>query len=320
MTFKASDDGEYIGAGISASVLVASGAPAVGQMATNKSVAARGETVHFYVKTNSDATHLIMYSEGGGKVRKWAAEGNSYVSGTVRVWDVTYAFGSAGNRTMTFRASRNGGATVGNANKIGIKIASADVTAAAFNSSIGYVKKAMGITVKTNSDMKYLYMYSENGALIKRWAASGNSTVSGSVRTWNVNYTFGSGGNRRMTFKASIDGAYIGKGKTASVLMASGAPAVGLATFNTATAAKRQKLNVVAKTNSDATHLIMYRENGKKVKTWAASGNSYVSGTVRVWQVSYSFSSAGKRTMTFKASRNGGSTVGVGKSVVITIK
>lgn len=123
-----------------------------------------------------------------------------------------------------------------------------------------------------------------------------------------------------MTFKASIDGAYIGKGKTASVLMASGAPAVGLATFNTATAAKRQKLNVVAKTNSDATHLIMYRENGKKVKTWAASGNSYVSGTVRVWQVSYSFSSAGKRTMTFKASRNGGSTVGVGKSVVITIK
>lgn len=99
MTFKASDDGEYIGSGRSASVLVASGAPAVGQMATNKSVAARGETVHFYVKTNSDATHLIMYSEGGGKVRKWAAEGNSYVSGTVRVWDVTYAFGSAGNRT-----------------------------------------------------------------------------------------------------------------------------------------------------------------------------------------------------------------------------
>ena len=319
MTFKTSVDSDYLSAGVTAKVLIASGAPAVGQVYFSKSIAAKNETVTVTVKTNSDATHLIMYSENGGKVKTWEASGNSSVSGTVRVWNITYAFSGAGARTMTFKASRDGGTTVGVSNSADIKIVAATVNSVSFNSSIGYVNTAMGITAKTASDMKYLYMYGEGGALITKWAADGNSTVSGSTRTWNVSYSFGGAGNRKMTFKTSIDGAYIGDGVTASVLVASGAPAVGQIIFSPTTAAKGETVTITVKTNSDATHLLMYSEGGNYVKTWAASGNSSVSGTVRVWKVTYAFGGAGNRQITFKASRDGGTTVGVGNTASITI-
>ena len=320
MTFRTSVDGEYKSAGVSAKVLLASGAPAVGQVLFSKKIAAKGETVTITVKTNSDATQLIMYSEGGGKVKTWAADGNSSVSGTVRVWKVTYAFGGAGNRTITFKASRDGGKTVGKGNSAGIQVISANVTSAKFNSSIGYVKNAMGITVQTHADVKYLYMYGEGGALIKKWDASGNSSVSGSVRTWNVSYAFSSAGNRKMTFKGSIDGAYTGTGMTASVLVASGAPAVGQVLFSSKTAAKGETVTITVKTNSDATQLAMYSEDGSKVKTWNADGNSGVSGSVRVWKVMYAFGGAGNRRITFRASRDGGKTMGAGNTASINIK
>jgi len=320
MTFKTSVDGDYISAGVTAKVLIASGAPAVGQVYFNKSTAAKNETVTITVKTNSDATHLIMYSENGGKVKTWAASGNSSVSGTVRVWTLNYAFSGSGDRTMTFKASRDGGTTVGVSNEASIKIVAATLTSVSFNSSIGYVNTSMGITAKTASEMKFLYMYGEGGALITKWAADGNSTVSGSTRTWNVSYTFGGAGNRKMTFKTSIDGTYIGDGAAASVLVASGAPAVGQIIFSPASAAKGQTVTITVKTNSDATHLLMYSEGDTYVKTWEASGNSSVSGTVRVWKVTYAFGGAGNRQITFKASRDGGKTVGVSNTGKITIK
>jgi len=319
MTFRASADGVEMGDGMTATVVVASGAPAVGRAEFGKAVAAKGETVDMTVMTNSDATHLIMYSEGGGKVKTWEAEGNSTVSGNVRVWNVSYAFGGAGSRTMTFKASRDGGKTVGKAKSAGIKIVEAKVTSAAFNSSIGYVNAATGMTVKTTAGMNYLHMYAENGSLVKTWAAAGNSSVSGSVRTWKITYAFGGAGNRTVTFRTSADGDYKSAGVSAKVLLASGTPAVGQVLFSKQTAAKGETVTITVKTNSDATHLIMYSENGGKVKTWAAEGNSSVSGTVRVWKVTYAFGGTGSRTMTFKASRDGGKTVGRANSASIKV-
>ena len=58
--------------------------------------------------------------------------------------------------------------------------------------------------MKTNSDAQYLIMCKEDGSEVTSWAASGNSTVSGNIRTWTVKYSFGGSGSRKMTFKAGV--------------------------------------------------------------------------------------------------------------------
>ena len=55
-------------------------------------------------------------------------------------------------------------------------------------------------------------------------------------------------------------------------------------------------------TDTLATHLAMVKEDNGTVKTWAASGNSVVSGGNRIWTVQYTFSGAGTRNLGMKAS------------------
>ena len=68
--------------------------------------------------------------------------------------------------------------------------------------------EAITFTVKTSSNAKTLVLCTENGGACKRWASSGNSSVSGNVRPWTVRYAFSGAGNRSIGFKAASAGGY----------------------------------------------------------------------------------------------------------------
>ena len=310
LTFRASADGSSYGAGKSVSVKVM---PKTISAAVDASPFTAG-TQHVYtVKTDAAATHLRMYAEGGAAVRTWTAGGNSSVSGSTRTWRIGYAIGGAGNRTLTFRASMDG-SSFGAGKSVSVKVmprtTSATVDASPFTAGTQHV-----YTVKTDAAATHLRMYAESGAAVRTWTASGNSSVSGSTRTWWVSYAIGGAGNRTLTFKASMDGSSFGLGKSVSVkvMPRTTSAAVDATPFTAGT----QHVYTV-KTDAAATHLRMYAEGGAAVRTWTASGNSSVSGSVRTWRVSYAISGAGNRTLTFKASADG-SNFGLGKSVSVKV-
>ena len=74
-----------------------------------------------------------------------------------------------------------------------------------------------------------------------------------------------------------------------------------------------------ARSSSGAKYLMMYSEDGTLIKTWGASGNSKIDEDTRLWNVKYSFSGAGSRTMTFKAGKTTTPT-NSSKSVAFTVE
>ena len=94
-------------------------------------------------------------------------------------------------------------------------------------------------------------------------------------------------------------------------------PAVISASPAYTTAAVNQEITYTVKTPSNAKFLALY-SGSSKLKVWGMTGNSTLSGSIRVWTVSYAFKGAGiKRVVSFKCSANG--TYGTGKSVAATI-
>jgi len=276
------------------------------------------------VKTNIGAKHLRMYAEGGNRIKTWTAAGNSTVSGNVRVWTVQYAFNGVGNRTMMFRTSYNGKnfiATGEKTAKITVTPAIPTITSASFNAANAKINTAAGITVVTSANANYLRMYGEGGAQIKTWPASGNSTVSGNTRTWKVSYAFGGAGIRTMTFKASWDGSTMSTGKKDSILILSGTegtPTVSSAVFSPASIQKGKSVSITVKTTVGCNYVAMYGEGGGLIKKWEAPSNSTVSGSTRIWKLSYTFNGIGTRKMTFKSSVNG-STWSSGKTASVKV-
>ena len=69
-----------------------------------------GKNVTITAVTNTAVAKLTMYAENGSAVKTWT--GGYTDSGTTRTWKVSYAFGGAGSRTLSFRGTgANGTAT-----------------------------------------------------------------------------------------------------------------------------------------------------------------------------------------------------------------
>ena len=65
-----------------------------------------------------------------------------------------------------------------------------------------------------------------------------------------------------------------------------------------------------------SSHIVRVLSNGK---VWGMTGNSTVTGDVRIWTIKYAITSKGNpRKLTFRASTNG--VYGVGKTVNVTVK
>ena len=282
-----------------------------------QSLTASGQVqVTYTVKTPVNATQLYMYSESGAQIATFTGSNASYTdSGSTRTWTVKYTFINDGMRTMYFAASD--GSSTGDKQALPMTLCGAQVQSAAFNPTTAEQGTAAKATVRTSSGASYLHMYSEDGSLIKTWAASGNSTASGSVRTWSISYSFVSAGNRTMTFKASTDNANPKSGVQAKLTVVAGTPIVSAVCSHSSITAQNT-LTFTVKTGTEANYLKMYAEGGGLVKTWTAGGNSQDSGSVRTWTLPYAFANAGNRTVTFKASKDGVN-MGTGKSVSVKV-
>ena len=322
MKFKASKNNSTYSAAKSAKILVTSGSDyGVKSAAFALDSVKKGKAVSITVKTGGDAKYLKMYSETGSLVKTWNAADHSKISGTTRVWTVSQTFSGAGDRTMTFKASPNN-STLSAGKTASIRVTTgADINAFSASSNVSSVSKgtAFTFTVKTGTDAKYLTMVTETGSKAKTWDAASYSTVSSGMRVWTVKHTFSGAGERTLTFKGSVDGSKYGTGKSVSLTVTSGTDyAVTYASFAKSSVVKGNAVSITVKTGVDAKYLTMFSEDGIAVKTWAASTSSTISGTTRVWKLTFSFSDAGNRSLTFKATKNG-TTYGAGKTAKITV-
>ena len=287
-------------------------------VAAKNSVIKKGGEQVFTVKTTSDAKYLVEYAESGNKVITWtASSSNSTVSGNVRTWTVKQNIATAGKRTLAFKAGTTSTPTTVQ------KTASFTVEDVWFNSaSAKYATIGKGgtqtFTVKTTSNAQYLMLYGEGGNLVKTWPASGNSTVSGSERTWTVNLAIGTVGNRELVLRAgktTTPGAYSAVVKFAVVekkLISAKAKYASITKTTT------QEFEVV--TSSDVNYLMLYAEDGKTlVKSWAASGNSTVDANkIRTWYVMQAINTAGNRKLVFKGGTN--NTTAVTNALTVSFK
>ncbi len=282
----------------------------------------KGQKQVFTVRTSANAKYLMMYNGSDTKAYKtWAADDkNSVVNGTERVWTVSMAFNGAGNRTQVFKAGKTKDAPSAVSQSVKFTVDKNDTGVISVKTvNVAAVKgQEFGFTVVTNADAKYLMMYVESGKLFKTWEADkNNSKVSGTQRIWNISMAFNGVGARTLSFKAgkTIDSPTTA-GKTADFKVES----YGVVSAEAASEkiAKKKDLTFTVKTPSDAKYLMLYTETGSKAKSWAASGNSKVSGKVRIWTVSMSFSGAGDRVLTFRTGTTTTPT-GLGAEVAFTV-
>ncbi len=105
LTVKASADGTNFTSALAVNEAVNPVVPVVNSAAFTQSTVQKGTAVGICVTTSSNAKKLALCSESGSVCKVWSADGNSTVSGNVRTWNVSYAFGGAGNRSIGFQAS-----------------------------------------------------------------------------------------------------------------------------------------------------------------------------------------------------------------------
>lgn len=272
--------------------------------------------VIFTVRTTANTEKVNMYAESGALVTAFDNSNAEYTDeDSERVWKVRYAFANDGKRTMHFAASDGTGES--ERKPIEVIVKGAQVKSAAFNPDSATKGAAARAVVKTSSGAEYLHMYSEDGTLVKTWAAKDASTASGSERTWTVSYAFSGTGERKMKFCASLDGENPAKGVEAKISVRE--PLLVLeAAADRGEISANQPLTFIVKTPEGMKSVSMYAENGSLIKTWPADGNSTVEGAVRTWKISYSFSNMGNRTMEFKASIDG-KAMSAGKKVDVKV-
>ena len=307
LTFKGSNADGTFSAGKTASITITA-KPTISSVSFSKTKATVGQSVSITAKTSTKATKLNLYS-GSTLVKSWTSGYTD--SGSTRTWKVTYAFTTAGNRTVTFKAAdANGALSAGKTASITIT-ARPTISSVSFSKSKATVGQIVTITAKTSTNATKLNLYS-GSTLVQSWTAV--YTDSGSTRTWKVSYAFTTAGNRTVTFKVNDANGGLSAGKTASITITA-RPAVSSVSFSKTKATVGQNVTITAKTSTTVTKLSMY--NGSTLaKTWTSGYTD--SGTTRTWKVTYAFVSAGAKTLTFKGTDTNGA-VSSGKTAGITI-
>ena len=241
--------------------------------------------------TSTNTTKLAMYS-GTKAVKSWT-EGYTDKDGK-RTWKVTYAFTGTGSKTMSFKAiDANGYATAA-------KTATITVTKAPTLSSVKFakanvtVKEDAAITAVTSTNVIKLKMYS-GSSLIKSWTE--DYTDKDGKRIWKVTYAFTGKGKKEMTFKVVDANGFETAAKTATVNVCA-LPTLSSVKFGSATAKVKEEISITAVTSTSTTKIVMY-SGDKAVKTWTEKYTD--NGSKRTWNLTYAFSGAGNRTLTFKA-------------------
>ena len=296
-TFKASIDNKTFGEGKTAALQIIS--PTVDSVEFTPGTVMVGTAAIITAKTSAKVQYLRMFTTAGTAVTTWTAADNSVVNGDERIWTVERSFSGSGNRTFTFKASVDN-TSYGEGNTATLKITLPVVTSAEFDTDTIMAGDVAAATVTTSAEAQYLRVFDSSGAAITTWTAAENSVVSGNERVWTVSRSYTGAGTEEFTFKASIENKSYGEGKTAALVVL--LPTVSDAAFTPGTVIVGEPATITVRTSTGAQYLQMYTSAGTAAATWTADENSVISGNERVWTVSRSFSGAGTRTFTFKAS------------------
>ncbi len=287
------------------------GVPVLSSVKFSAGKAAVKEKVTITAVTNTNAVKLVMYANNK-EVKAWT-EGFTDQDDK-RTWKVSYAFAGAGERELVFYAvDKEEEAAAPKTAKITItKAAEPKLTSVKFNKATATVKQKVTITAVTTTDVTQLNMYSGK-TLAQSWKKG--YTDKDGKRTWKVTYAFaGAGNNRKLTFKGQNKNGKESAAKTATITVTK-APTLSSVKFSKAKAKVKEKVTITAVTSTNATKLTLYAGT-KAVKSWT-SGYTDKDGK-RTWKVTYSFSGAGKRTITFKAfDANGAATAGKNAGIEI---
>ena len=308
MTFRTSYDGErFIEAGeVTASIDVVVPVVTMNSAGFDEDIVSQNANVGITVKTSPEARYLIMYGENDKKVEAWGADGNSSVENGMRVWKVGYAFSGAGNRIMTFKASWDE-KTLSEGLSDSIIVLTGNeappaVKSVEFSADRVLLGENVGITVKTPVHCYFIAMYSGDSQ-VKKWYAADSSTVSGKTRIWELTYAFSGAGNRSIYFKSSVNGSVWSEGKNSGILVAQPAYDVkSVEADNYSLVAKRDEVTISVVTTAETKYLHMFDKAGNTIKKWNADEYSEENRGWRYWTVTYTFSSSGNRSMTFKGS------------------
>ena len=275
-----------------------------------------GEQI-FTIKTTSDAKYLMEYSEDGYLVKTWTpSSANSVISGAERIWTVSQNIATAGKRSLVFKAGLSSTPTSAKIT-INFTVESTWVNEATVKNATIDKGATQTFTVKTPTNAQYLMLYAEGGNLVKTWPASGNSKVSGDVRTWTVNLAINTGGNRTLTLKAGTTTTPSSLGKTVKFLVAEKKIVSAKAANSAIKKGGAQQFTVV--TSIDVKYLMLYAEDGKNlVASWDSSYSTEDSSKTRTWKVSRNIATAGDRKLVFKGGRTG--TTAVTNALTVSFK
>ena len=206
---------------------------------------------------------------------------------------------------------------------------SSSVTVDNWNTARVYSVKAEKNTIKQEENAVITVIGSSKIAAFSCTASDGAVQVSetcetvGMLKIWTLTYEFAKPGDYSLKFYNRADS---GKPSATTNIRVSAGYSVFSAKFINAEYMANSPAFITVYTDLGATSLTMF-SGSKAVKTWSSdiayiysSGENSAdpnNGTLR-WNISYTFSGAGERTMTFKASKDN-SAFGTGKSANITI-
>ena len=234
-----------------------------------------------------------MYT-GGKEVTSWT-KGYTDKDGK-RIWTETCTFTKAGERTLDFKAAdKKGKLTAEKSAKITITKVPTGLTldSVKFARKQATAKQKVTSNAVTSTSATKLIMY-EGDKEIQSWTKG--YTDKDGKRTWKVTCTFAKAGARTMSFKAADKKGKMTAAKTAKITITK-APTLSKVAFSKDKAKRKETITVTAVTSTNVTKLTMY-VGDKAVTTWT-EGYKEKNGK-RIWTVTCSFASAGKRTVGFK--------------------
>lgn len=277
----------------------------------------KGGVQEFSIGTSTDAKYLMEYAEDGKLVKTWTDSSvQTSISGNVKAWNITQNINTAGKRSLVFKAGSTSTPTSAKIT-INFTVESTWVNEATVKNATIDKGATQTFTVKTPTNAQYLMLYAEGGNLVKTWPASGNSKVSGDVRTWTVNLAINTGGNRTLTLKAGTTTTPSSLGKTVKFLVAEKKIVSAKAANSAIKKGGAQQFTVV--TSIDVKYLMLYAEGGKDlVASWDSSYSTEDSSKTRTWKVSRNIATAGDRKLVFKGGRTG--TTAVTNALTVSFK
>ncbi len=200
-----------------------------------------------------------------------------------------------------------------------------DVSRVSLSKSEALVGEKLSVEIDADPYANWLHMLDENGKELEKWQVgySNYKSVIGdsTPKTWSIVLTFDAPGERKLTFKASMDGELItGAGLTADLKVRELDCDVKQVSVDNTQVLAGQDVAFTVVTGIDAAYLYGEDANTEQILYYGASDlSAEEKDGVRVWTFTLRFSTGGQRKLTLRAMSNR-SVYGATQDVTLTVR